>query len=33
MIDTSWSSIRVLMIMILGILWVYVLNEHINSED
>ena len=33
MIDTSWGSIRVLIAMILGIVWFYLLNEELRSRD
>tara|TARA_B100001113_G_scaffold230329_1_gene189078 strand:+ start:952 stop:1077 length:126 start_codon:yes stop_codon:yes gene_type:complete len=29
MIDTSWASIRILAIMILGVIWLYLLTEHL----
>tara|TARA_B100000287_G_scaffold7062_1_gene6905 strand:+ start:692 stop:808 length:117 start_codon:yes stop_codon:yes gene_type:complete len=32
-IDTSWSSIRVALIMILGVIWFYLLNEQLRSGD
>ncbi len=31
-IDTSWSSIRLALIMIMGVAWVYILN-HPGEED
>tara|TARA_B100000902_G_C26863326_1_gene694082 strand:- start:428 stop:535 length:108 start_codon:yes stop_codon:yes gene_type:complete len=33
MIDTSWGSIRVLIAMILGVVWFYLLNEELRSRD
>ncbi len=33
MIDTSWTSIRVGLIMILGIIWFYLLNQELRSRD
>ncbi len=32
-IDTSWSSIRVALIMIMGVVWFYLLNEQLRSGD
>ena len=33
MIDTSWESIRILIAMILGVVWFYLLNEHLRDSD
>ena len=32
-IDTSWSSIRVALIMIMSVVWFYLLNEQLRSGD
>jgi hypothetical protein len=32
-IDTSWTSIRVALIMVLGVIWFYLLNEQLRSSD
>ena len=32
MIDTSWGSIRILIAMILGVIWFYLLNEHLGKR-
>ncbi len=32
-IDTSWSSIRIALIMILGIAWVYIYSHPPEEED
>ena len=32
-IDTSWSSIRTLAILIMGIVWFYLLNQHIRDSE
>jgi len=33
MIDTSWSSIRVALILVLGVIWFYLLNVELRSGD
>ena len=33
MIDTSWSSIRVALIMVLAVIWFYLLNVELRSRD
>ena len=33
MIDTSWGSIRIAIVMVMGVLWIYLLNEHLKSTD
>ena len=33
MIDTSWGSIRIALVMILGVVWFYLLNEDWRSRD
>tara|TARA_B100001250_G_scaffold7871_1_gene6636 strand:- start:91 stop:201 length:111 start_codon:yes stop_codon:yes gene_type:complete len=33
MIDTSWSSIRVALIMVMAVLWFYLLNLELRSND
>ena len=33
MIDTSWSSIRVALIMGMAVVWFYLLNQHLREED
>ncbi len=33
MIDTSWGSIRILIAMILGVIWFYLLNEHLGKRN
>ena len=33
MIDTSWSSIRVALIMVMAVVWFYLLNQHLREED
>ena len=32
-IDTSWTSIRVALIMVIGVVWFYFLNEQLRSGD
>ena len=32
-IDTSWTSIRVALIMVLGVVWFYLLNEQLRSGE
>ena len=32
-IDTSWSSIRVALIMIMAVVWFYLLNVELRSND
>ena len=33
MIDTSWSSIRVALILVMGVIWFYILNVELRSGD
>tara|TARA_R100000008_G_C3576185_1_gene165430 strand:- start:1338 stop:1445 length:108 start_codon:yes stop_codon:yes gene_type:complete len=33
MIDTSWSSIRIGLVFIMGIVWFYLLNVELRSRD
>ena len=33
MIDTSWSSIRVALIMVMAVVWFFLLNQHLREED
>ena len=33
MIDTSWSSIRIALAMIMAIVWFYLLNVELRSRD
>tara|TARA_B100000287_G_C20644496_1_gene784605 strand:- start:214 stop:321 length:108 start_codon:yes stop_codon:yes gene_type:complete len=33
MIDTSWSSIRVALILVMGVVWFYLLNVELRSGD
>ncbi len=33
MIDTSWSSIRVALIMVMAVVWFYLLNVELRSRD
>ena len=33
MIDTSPSSIRVALIMVMGVVWFYLLNQHLRDSD
>ncbi len=33
MIDTSWSSIRVALILVMGVIWFYLLNVELRSGD
>ena len=33
MIDTSWSSIRVALIMVMAVVWFYLLNVELRSVD
>ena len=33
MIDTSWSSIRVALILVMGVVWFYLLNIELRSGD
>ncbi len=33
MIDTSWSSIRMLLILVMGVIWFYLLNVELRSGD
>ena len=33
MIDTSWSSIRIVLIMIMGIVWFWVVIDTIQNSD
>ena len=33
MIDTSWSSIRVALIMVMAVVWFYLLNQYLMEED
>ena len=32
-IDTSWSSIRVALIMVMAVIWFYLLNIELGSND
>ena len=32
-IDTSWSSIRVALIMVMAVVWFYLLNIELRSKD
>ena len=32
-IDTSWSSIRVALIMVMAVVWFYILNVELRSGD
>jgi hypothetical protein len=33
MIDTSWSSIRVALILVMAVIWFYLLNVELRSGD
>ena len=33
MIDTSWSSIRIALILVMGVIWFYLLNVELRSGD
>ena len=33
MIDTSWSSIRTFLIIDMGVVWFYLLNEHLRNNE
>tara|TARA_R100000008_G_C3444577_1_gene96199 strand:+ start:137 stop:244 length:108 start_codon:yes stop_codon:yes gene_type:complete len=33
MIDTSWGSIRVALILVMGVIWFYLLNVELRSGD
>ena len=33
MIDTSWSSIRGALILVMGVIWFYLLNVELRSGD
>ena len=33
MIDTSWGSIRIALVLIMGVVWFYLLNVEIRSRD
>ena len=33
MIDTSWSSIRVALIMVMAVVWFYLLNVELRSKN
>jgi hypothetical protein len=33
MIDTSWSSIRIALVMVMAVVWFYLLNVEIRSGD
>ena len=33
MIDTSWSSIRVALIMVMAVVWFYLLDVELRSRD
>ena len=33
MIDTSWSSIRIALILVMGVVWFYLLNVELRSGD
>ncbi len=33
MIDTSWSSIRIFLIMVMAVIWFYLLNVELRSSD
>ena len=33
MIDTSWSSIRIALIMVMAVVWFYLLNVELRSRD
>ncbi len=33
MIDTSWSSIRIFIIIVLGVMWIYIFNHPPEEDD
>ena len=33
MIDTSWSSIRIALVMVMAVVWFYLLNVELRSKD
>jgi len=33
MIDTSWSSIRIALVMVMAVVWFYLLNVELRSRD
>jgi hypothetical protein len=33
MIDTSWGSIRIALVMVMAVVWFYLLNMEIRSRD
>ena len=33
MIDTSWSSIRIALVFVMGVVWFYLLNVELRSRD
>ena len=33
MIDTSWNSIRIALVMVMAVVWFYLLNVELRSRD
>ena len=33
MIDTSWGSLRIALVMVMGVVWFYLLNQHLRDTD
>ena len=33
MIDTSWGSFRIALVMVMGVVWFYLLNQHLRDND
>ena len=33
MIDTSWGSLRIALAMVMGVVWFYLLNQHLRDND
>ena len=33
MIDTSWGSLRIALVMVMGVVWFYLLNQHLRDND
>ena len=33
MIDTSWGSLRIALDMVMGVVWFYLLNQHLRDND
>ena len=33
MIDSSWGSLRIALVMVMGVVWFYLLNQHLRDND